>query len=256
MISPFLKSFGLNDNEIKIYLHLLSRGPMIASMIAKKLGMNRSSTYSALQALKEKQVIVDFEKNKVTYFKGIEPEDFRELCEKKEREIKKLKNNAEDIIDNLEKIREQQVAPAFDIEGKIAYYEGIDAVSMLIDEVLEAPGKEQLCFGLNKYHTQVHPEDWKEYTSKRVGKKISVRSIQPATDDAKEYMSRDKAELRETRLVDEDTYPSNCEINIQWDTIALFTTQWKIPSGMKMKNRYMANSLRSLFELAWEKAWE
>jgi hypothetical protein len=37
-----------------------------------------------------------------------------------------------------------------------------------------------------------------------------------------------------------------------WDTVALFTTKWDKPSGMKMNNKYMAETLRSLFRLAWE----
>ena len=254
MIQEFLWSFGLNENEIRVYIHLLSRGSTIASMISKKLDMNRSSVYSCIEALVAKWVVVDYEKNNVKYFKAIEPEDFLELCEKRERQIKALKRDANTVIWSLKKLKEKQMMPTFELEGRIKYYEGLEAVSLLIEETLDIPGKEQLCFGLNEYHTKVHPDDWKSYTQKRVAKKIFVQSIQPDTSAALEYQSRDKKELRETRLVPADLFPSKCELNIIGDTIALFTTAGASPAGMKMKNKYMAEALRSLFMLANEKA--
>lgn len=225
-------------------------------MISKKVNMNRSTTYSTIESLIAKGVVVDFEKNNVKFFKAIEPEDFIDLCERRERQMKNLKKQASTVIHDLMHLKSQQVMPVFELEGKIKYYEGIEAVTGLIEETLAIPVKEQLCFGLNEYHTQMHPQDWSDYTRKRVEKKIFVRSIQPDTPAAKEYKSRDKKEYRETRLVPHEKYPSRCELNIMGDTVALFTTAGKSPAGMKMKNKYMAESLRSLFEAAWDKSEE
>jgi len=254
MINDFLKSFWLNEHEIKIYLHLLSYWETIASLISKKLNINRTSIYTYLESLKEKWMVVDYIKNWVTYFKAMEAEDIILLCEQRERELKNLKKNADLLKNEFLRLREKQVIPAFELEWKIKYYEWIEAVSMLIDETLDEKCSEQLCFWLNEYHTKIHVDDWSYYTDKRVQKNIKVRSIQPNTSVAKAYKSRDKDELRETRLVPKDDFPSDCEINVMWDMIALFTTKWNVPSGMKMKNKFMARSLKSLFELAWLKA--
>jgi len=139
------------------------------------------------------------------------------------------------------------------LAGKITYYEGIEAVGNLIEETLHEPTKEQLCFGLNEYHTKIHSDDWGDYTQERVDKGIFVKSIQPDIPAAIEYAKRDGKELRTTKLVSHKDFPAHCEVNIMGDMVALFTTKGDKPSGMKMYNKYMADTLRSLFHLAWEK---
>jgi hypothetical protein len=113
---------------------------------------------------------------------------------------------------------------------------------------------EQLCFGLNTYHSELAGNDWAQYTQKRVQRGMRVKSIQPDTEAAIEYKSRDKNELRETRLVPKEQFPGNCELNIIGDMIAMYTTHGKQAMGMKMYSKDMAQALRSLFNLAWEDA--
>ena len=256
MIHTFFDSLGFSEKEVAIYMYLTSHGAQAASVIAKKMDIKRASIYPILKNMVQKELVVDYEKNSVTYFKWIEPEDIVVLCEKKEREFKKLQKNSERIQKDLEKLRSGQKQEQFDLAGKITYYEGIEAVSNLIEETLHEPSKQQLCFGLNEYHTNIHSEDWQEYTLQRVEKWIFVKSIQPDTEDAIKYANRDKKELRQTKLIPHQDFPAHCEINIMWDMIALFTTKWEKPSGMKMYNKHMAETLKSLFELAWKNTHE
>jgi hypothetical protein len=143
-----------------------------------------------------------------------------------------------------------------EIRGKIKYYQGLEAVTDLISETLEEKGDEQLCFGLNSYHSELAGDDWVDYTKKRIEKGMRVKSIQPDTGAAVAYKSRDAKELRETLLVPESRFPGNCEINIIGDMLAIFTTHGTEAMGMKMYNRDIAQALRSLFSLGWEKAQE
>lgn len=253
MIQTFFDSLGFSEKEVAIYMYLTSHGAQWASVIAKKMDIKRASIYPVLKNMVDKGLVVDYEKNNVMYFKGIEPEDIALLCEKKERELKRLKKNSEKIQQDLEKLKGWQKQEQFDLAWKITYYEWIEAVGNLIEETLEEPSKEQLCFGLNEYHTKIHSDDWSDYTQDRVDKGISVRSIQPDIEAAIEYASRDSKELRETKLIPHKDFPAHCEVNIMWDMIALFTTKGEKPSGMKMYNKHMAETLRSLFNLAWEK---
>lgn len=252
MLQTFFDSLGFNEKEVAIYMYLLSRWAQWASVIAKKMDIKRASIYPILKGMIDKWLIIDYEKNRVTYFKWIEPEDIATLCEKKERELKRLRKNSEKIQEDLEKLKTGQTQEQFDLAGKITYYEWIEAVSNLIEETLNEPSKEQLCFGLNEYHTNIHVDDWQDYTKDRVEKWIFVKSIQPDTPAAIEYAKRDSKELRTTKLVSNKEYPANCEVNIMGDMIALFTTKWAKPSGMKMYNKHMADTLRSLFRLAWD----
>ena len=254
IVENFLRTLGLTENETQVYLYLLSHGESIASIVAKRLELKRTAVYATLENLEQKGMLVSFIKNDVTHFDAVEPEDIVEMCEQKVSEMTRLAKKASSLKGEFRKIREKGKIPTLEIRGKIKYYQGLEAVTDLIDETLGENEKEQLCFGLNSYHSEMAGDDWRNYTQKRVEKGMSVRSIQPKTSAAIEYKSRDEKELRQTRLVPYDKFPDGCEVNIIGDTIAMFTAKGREPVGMKMKNRYMAQALRSLFELAWERS--
>ncbi|MFA4814820.1 MAG: helix-turn-helix domain-containing protein [Candidatus Gracilibacteria bacterium] len=256
MIEHFLHSLGLNEGEIRVYLYLLTHGESIASIVAKRLELKRVTCYSILEVLERKGMITSFTKNNVTHFDAVEPEDIVELCSQRVREMMRLQKKASEITDELHQLREKGKMPKLEIRGKIKYYQGLEAVTDLISETLEEKGNEQLCFGLNSYHSELAGDDWVEYTKKRLEKGMHVKSIQPDTEAAIAYKARDSKELRETLLVPKNQFPGNCEINIIGDMIAIFTTHGSEAMGMKMYNRDMAQALCSLFRLGWEKAQE
>ncbi len=254
IIETFLRNLGLNDNETKVYLYLLTHGESIASVVAKRLEMKRVTAYSTLESLEKKEVIASFIKNNVAHFDAVEPDDIVELCDQKVTEMQRLQKKASELKSEFYKLREKGKMPKLEIRGKIKYYEGLEAVTDLIQETLQENNKEQLCFGLNTYHSELAGDDWSVYTGKRVKKGMFVRSIQPDTDAAIDYKKRDAKELRKTRLVPHDKFPGNCEINVIGNMIAIFTTHGQEPMGMKMYNPDMAQALKSLFDLAWERS--
>ncbi|NOS68074.1 MAG: hypothetical protein HOO67_06995 [Candidatus Peribacteraceae bacterium] len=254
MIEAFLQTLGLNENEIKIYLYLLTHGESIASIIAKRLTMKRATVYQVLETLESKELVSSFEKNKVAHFDAVDPEDIVRLCEQRVSQMQRIREKADVLKGEFKKLRERGKMPTLEIRGKIKYYEGMDAVTDLINETLEEKHSEQLCFGLNTYHAELAGDDWGQYTKLRVKKGMHVKSIQPDTEAAIEYKSRDKDELRETLLVPHEKFPGRCEINLIGNMIAIYTTRGQSPMGMKMYNKDMAEALTSLFRLAWERA--
>ena len=254
MLEEFFQKLGLTNNEQTDYIFILKHGYCIASVLAKRLNIKRVTAYAILGSLEKNGLVATFRKNDVTYFEAVSPKKLLQICNDMVAKSVELQNEAQEIMPLLEKTMQQQSVPIIYIKGKIKYYEGIEAVKNLIDETLTEGPKEQLCFGLNDYHIEHMADDWKKYTKKRITAGMKVRSIQPDTPSAKEYKKRDAEELRITRLVPNEKYPSHCELNIIGDMIALFTAYGEKPSGMKIYHKEMAQALRNLFELAWEKA--
>lgn len=257
MLQLFFQSLWLNKKETNIYNFLLAYGPQIASTIARKNNIKRSSIYALLKTLIEKKIIKEFKKNNVTYFRAISVDELVNLFEKKHKETQKITNNLSQIVSTLEKIQ-LQASWEYSLEWNITYYQWAQSVNKLIEETLNEPSKVQLCFWLNDFHASIDTKNWKHYTNKRVQNGIFVKSIQPNTPEAIAYAKRDNNELRKTKLVSKSKYPSVCELNIMWDMIALFTAKWNTPSWMKIYNPYFAKTLTSLFELAWDnlRDWE
>lgn len=254
MTNEFFRKLGLTMNEQNVYLFLLKYGYCMTSVLAKRLNIKRVTAYAILASLEKRGLITTFKKNDVTYFEAVSPKKLFQICHDMVAKSIELRDEAKAMMPMFEKIMQEQITPILDIKGKIKYYEGIDAVINLIDETLQETSKEQLCFGLNNYHVEHMADEWAKYTQKRVSGGMKVRSIQPDTVAAREYKKRDQHELRITRLVPNGTYPSRCELNIIGDMIALFTAYGEKPSGMKIYHKEMAQSVRNLFELAWEKA--
>lgn len=256
IIETFLQNLGLSDNEVKVYLYLLTHGESIASVIGKRLEIKRATVYPILESLEKQELISTFEKNGTMHFDAVEPDDIVYVCEQRVSQMQRLKEKAEGLHKEFRQLREQGKMPKLEIRGKIKYYEGMDAVTDLINETLDEKHHEQLCFGLNTYHTELSGNDWQQYTKKRVKKGMRVRSIQPDKTEAIAYKARDKDELRETRLVPKSDFPGDSEINIIGDMIAMFTMKGQVPMGMKLYNKDLSQALRSIFELAWERAEE
>src|SRR3989338_10770126 len=121
IIETFLRNLGLNDNEVKVYLYLLTHGESIASVIAKRLELKRVTAYSTLESLERKAIIQSFVKNNVAHFDAIEPDDIVELCEQKVNEMQRLRENANTLKEEFKKLRERGRMPKLEIRGKIKY---------------------------------------------------------------------------------------------------------------------------------------
>ena len=80
-----------------------------------------------------------------------------------------------------------------------------------------------------------------------------VLSIQADSKEGRAYQKRDSKELRETHLVPPSKVPEHGELNIIGDHIILYTSEEKETLGVKIVNKKIAQILKNLFELAWER---
>jgi sugar-specific transcriptional regulator TrmB len=254
MFLDLFARLGLTKNESDCYLFLLEYGAAAASTVGKRVGLKRLTAYAALERLDGKGLVESYVKEKVTYFEAVSPEAIVNICRRRANEEQLLVKEAERVAKELKRLEEKHQKPVVEVRGKMRFYQGIAAVRDLIDETIEEPSKEQLCFGLNTYHVEHVSDDWGSYTKRRVEAGMEVRSIQPDIEAALDYQERDEKELRVTRLVPHKKFPGGSELNIIGDMIALYSTHGDEPVGLKIYNRDLARVLRSLFELAWERA--
>lgn len=78
-----LKQFGLSEQEAQTYLALLKIGGSRASVLAKEIGLKRTTVYPILKSLSEKgAVLVYFKKNQRFYY-AQKPNKLAALFEKK-----------------------------------------------------------------------------------------------------------------------------------------------------------------------------
>lgn len=252
LITQFLKNLWLSDLEIKVYIFLVSQWENIASMISKRLNIKRASIYTVLKWLEEKWMIIFHIKNKINFYKATNPDDVIELCKFKEMKAKSLTMQAQEFKKHLDLFKDTDKSQNNLNDGKLKYYEWINDVIELAFETLDEKDKEILCFWImNKFIKD--KKLWKDYTEKRIKEWFRVKSIQPETTETQDYKKRDSKELRETLIIPKEFTNDWCEINIIWDMVVFFTSEWNNPVWFKIKNKSIAQALRSLFWYAWKK---
>jgi sugar-specific transcriptional regulator TrmB len=73
-IKSGLLDLGLTDKEAEVYLAMLELGPSSVQDIAKRAGVNRSTTYVMIEGLKKHGLVSMFEKGKKIVFAAENPE--------------------------------------------------------------------------------------------------------------------------------------------------------------------------------------
>ncbi|MFB5625078.1 MAG: TrmB family transcriptional regulator [Nitrosopumilus sp.] len=56
-IKLILKKFGMTENELKVYHHLIKNGPQHANNVGKELKIYRTETYRLLKSLQQKGMV-------------------------------------------------------------------------------------------------------------------------------------------------------------------------------------------------------
>ncbi len=115
-----LLQYGLTSNQARIYLFLLGRKPVSASVISKELGLHRVDVYRKLRELRDLG-IVDVHLDSPKRYEAIDPDAaISALLGRMESKIHSLQNYSEDLRTNL---RQFQVARrANDNEGSLSTY--------------------------------------------------------------------------------------------------------------------------------------
>lgn len=78
-----LKQFGLNEQEAQTYLVLLKTGGSRASILAKEIGIKRTTVYPILKSLSEKGVVLVYFKKSQRFYYAQKPNKLSALFEKK-----------------------------------------------------------------------------------------------------------------------------------------------------------------------------
>src|SRR3989344_5083640 len=158
MISQVLKSIGLTDGEIRVYLSLLELGSSTTWNITKKSKISGSKAYEVLERLSQKGLISQITKNNVKYFEASSPEKIINYLEEKENQIESEKTEIRKKIPEL--ILKQKNAE----KSEVKVFTGFEGIKTVNEDIISTlnKGEEWLSMGLTK-----QPEHWEIYFNKK-----------------------------------------------------------------------------------------
>lgn len=247
MINQTLKSIGLTDGEIKVYLALLETGSSSIGIIIKKSNVSGSKTYEVLDRLANKGLITTIIKNNTKHFEASSPNKIINYLEDKSTQIEEEKINAQKIIPEL--ILKQKSTNKS--EAKIfTGWEGLKTANEDIINTLKK-GEEWLSMGLSQ-----QPESWEIHFTKRqvVRAKKGIIHKHLINEKYKSlYLQRKHLPHTEFRFLPESLeMPTSTEIYA--DKIIIFILTKENPMAILIKNIEVANSFRKYFYVMWKSA--
>lgn len=255
----FIK-LGLNKTQSKIYEFLMQNGANTAGNIAKITKIKRGLAYNALNELERKKLIHKDSRSKVIKFEVEYPEKLLELAEKKEKEAKNIKNNIENILPSI--------IESFNLisdKPGIRYFEGYDSVKKAFNELLDInDGTEDI---LNFFGIGMYVDDKQllkigfDYVDRREILKIRQKTIAVNYKDQisilnkyiKENLDMRRLKYEESRLMQNSSYGLNADINIYKNKVIIISRNSEKVITIIIDNKEIANTLKSIFYLIWEK---
>ena len=245
-----LQEIGLNKKESEVYLTLLKTpGVQPASIIAKKINVNRTTVYKILLQLSKKGFVTKTNKHGILCFYIEEPEDsLKLLVEEKQSILKEVNKVVLEFIPKLMMSGELNESSM----PKIRYYEGVEGVKQIYEAVLKE-GKDYYRYGdITKiYNTLGDFID--DYITKRNKLGIVSHAIMPYYKRSeKERAKKDKNELRKALYIPHELFPIDGEVRIFGNKVAIFSLRKEAPIGVILESEIMANMFKSIFMLTWK----
>jgi len=239
MLENELKKAGLSGDEAKIYLAALELGETTISRLAKKSGVNRSTTYFVIDSLAEKSLISKIRKGKKTFFYAEDPRKIKDILKEKEEAIEK-------IIPSL-----LAFTNLIDRKPDIRYFESAQGIKEVYKDTLNYPDQEICAWFSETFLKFDESFFYNYYIPERLKKKISVRAIFPDAEEMKRFALLDEKHLRRSKTISREKFIMPVEISLYGKRkIGIMAYEEKI--GLIIESQKIYTGLKSIFELMWE----
>lgn len=265
MLKTILQKVGLSNKDAEVYLACLELGTQPASVIAKKAGLKRPTTYLILEGLVKRGLVSEYTGSNVKYFTAVAPEYLLSFVEKQRRELTSHQREIEQYLPQFEAL-----SNPYSLNPKVRFYEGIEGVERVMNDTLVS-SETILCYStIDDWFSR---EDTKQYLlwygKQRVRvKKIPLRSMHPDTLLARKYLEDDYPEIKTDqgkrlshfRWLPKDIQIFSNEINIYDNKLAIVCLSKHELLGVLIESESIASTQKSIFEVAWRSAqpakWE
>ena len=240
-----LQKIGLGDKEAKVYLAALEVGQDTAQNISKRSGVNRATTYVAIKILTDLGLMSTFMKGKKQHYIASSPENLVDLYDKEKVEVEEKRAQIERLIPELLRLHRK-----LDEKTSVKYFEGKEALLTMAREFYKnmQGGTILNIFPPDRIREIFTLEDLEKLQANRQVKGVSVRGLYTYKDGH----LPDKPD-RKLRKIPHDQFPLNSDIAIYGNHVHIGNLTDK-PSGVVIDDKQFAQTMRSIFDLAWEAA--
>ena len=164
-ISEYLAALGLEPQEKLILEKLLARGESSVRELALSTHLNRSTTYTYLEHLKQKGLVLELVSRKKRFYQAISKEDLSELIQNKIAKLNNLKHN-------LAKFTSYSTSLPKKNTELIKAYEGKAALNVILEQIARTPGDVYYVGSAKKLYYHVTGEYLGRFYNKKRRQKV------------------------------------------------------------------------------------
>lgn len=233
MLERLLKKQGFTSKEVSIYTMLMELGEQPASILAKKINISRSATYSCLNRLAELGMVSQITRTGITYYFANDPSLYLdEVSRKCQTEINKITA----LKLNLQIQRKKNPMP---VRSNAHYYSGEPGLSTLIKLMCSNPSPVLRVFLCRNPFAKIALR--KEFDNK-----------ESTAFEACKVLSAEKNIKLKNALIKSisPAFDPGIDLIISGDKVALISFPENF--GILIESRLITNAQAKVFDLVWK----
>lgn len=235
MDTQILEDLGFTNAEIKVYLALLELGLSTAGPIIEKSGLQSSVVHMTLNKLITKGFISFIKEGQRNHYQATDPKHISDYISEKKEQFEKI---LPELLSKQELAKERSEVTTFrDIKG----------IKELLNELLDAGGKEHHTFGSAKESLMLGEAWWKNYHKKRASKNIKAKLL--FNESLRKWCDVNLYPKTEYKFTKTGFEPLT-ETIIRNDKIGIILWTEK-PIGILIHNKVAAQSYDKFWEIMW-----
>lgn len=243
MIEQDIQKIGLSEKEAKVYLASLRLGKSPVQEIASQANVNRGTAYNIIESLTSKGLMSSYQEGKKQYFFAESPEKLELLFKQQQEEIEKNRKALQELLPELKKMDNKDKS-----KPVVRYFEGKNGIRAMVEDMFKVERGTEIIMvypndDIEKNFSREELDYWKD---KRIKKGINIKAIY--TKNNAVYIG-ERAKFVEKKI-SIDLFNIKSDIAIYEDRVRI-ASFGNMPIGIIIEDKDMADTLRSMFRLAW-----
>ncbi len=233
MIKDKLQELGFSEKEVKVYLALLAMGSAVASDIAKKAGLKRSTAYVILDSLAGRGLTSMVERRGVQLYTPAPPEQLVQHLKNMSSRYAGFADAAKELLPELKSSRKESLSTP-----KVKLFQGREGIKSVYEDTLAS---------LEEIRVHANFSSALE-ENKNVALKgtpnINIQKIPLNTPGDRKRVTPDKAGLRKILIASREQGGFSSEMNIYDDRVVFISTSENF--ALIAESKEFASALRKM----------
>lgn len=244
MFERQLISLGLNQKETRVYLAVLELGEVLASSLARRTGIKRTTVYHILENLHQKGLVTFYEKKKARYFSPVDAGFLLKICQEK---VERAEAELEEFSRILPQLK--TISNFYQASPPVRFFDGKEGIKRIYQDILRT---EKSCFVFSNQEElfRIFPDFSEFFTRKRIEKKMALLMIMPFAKNWRFQKEEKEKSLRACQSLTWEKFPFQGEIWIYGHKVVIISfTEIK---AVLIEDQKIALMFRAIFDFCWE----